>query len=125
MSGKSLRAAVYVRISDDREGQGLGVKRQADDCRKLAERLGWTVVKTYQDNDISAFSGKRRPEYRRLLDDIAAGAIDAVLAWHTDRLHRSPLELEEYIRVCEPRGVPTQTVTAGPVDLSTASGRAI
>ncbi len=33
------RAAIYCRISDDREGLGLGVKRQEEDCLALAERM--------------------------------------------------------------------------------------
>lgn len=119
------RAAIYVRISRDREGGGLGVARQEQDCRELAERHGLTVAQVYSDNDLSAYSGKPRPAYRRILDDIAAARIDAVLAWHTDRLHRSPTELEEYISACEPRGVPTFTVKAGPLDLSTPSGRMV
>jgi site-specific DNA recombinase len=121
------KAAIYVRISEDREsrgGAGLGVKRQEDDCRALASRLGWAVVEPiYQDNDVSAYSGKPRPSYRRLLADLRTGVADAVLCWHTDRLHRSPVELEEYIEVCQPREIPTQTVKAGPLDLATPSGR--
>jgi site-specific DNA recombinase len=119
------RAAIYVRVSDDKTGAGLGVDRQEADCRVLADRLGWTVVEVYRDNDISAYSGKPRPGYRRLLVDLRTGVADAVLCWHTDRLHRSPVELEEYIEVCQPREIPTQTVRAGPLDLATPSGRLI
>lgn len=118
----SARAAVYCRISRDREGAGLGVATQEHDCRELAESLGWPVVAVYTDNDISAYSGKRRPGYQAILAEIRAGNVDAVVAWHTDRLHRSPVELEEYVAACEPRGVKTQTVKAGHLDLSTASG---
>lgn len=116
---------IYVRISDDREGAGLGVKSQTSDCRNLATRLGWDVTEVYVDNDLSAYSGKPRPEYRRLLADLQAGKAAAVLAWHTDRLHRSPTELEEYISICDPRGIVTHTVKAGPLDLSTPSGRMV
>jgi len=118
------RAAIYVRISKDRTGAGLGVERQEADCRELADRLGWEVVAVHTDNDLSAYSGKPRPGYRALLADLRAGTADAVLCWHTDRLHRHPSELEEYIAVCErPPGIPTQTVKAGPVDLLTPSGQ--
>jgi len=58
-----------------------------------------------------------------MLDAIRAGRVDAVIAWHHDRLHRSPVELEEYISACEPRSVPTHCVKAGELDLTTASGR--
>ncbi len=119
------RAAVYVRISEDREGAGLGVERQREDCEALARRLGWQVRHVFVDNDVSAFSGAARPEYRRLLEALQGGDADAVLAWHTDRLHRSPRELEEYLDVCEQRGVITHTVQAGELDLSTPSGRMV
>jgi DNA invertase Pin-like site-specific DNA recombinase len=119
------RAAIYTRISQDREGAGLGVERQEADCRALAERLGWTIVAVHADNDLSAYSGKPRPGYLALLADLRAGAADAVVCWHTDRLHRSPSELEDYIAVCERGGVPTQTVKAGPLDLASPSGRMV
>lgn len=116
-------AAIYCRISRDRVGAGLGVDRQLSDCQELAARLGWTVAAVHTDNDISAYSGKPRPGYKALLDDIEKRRVDAVLAWHNDRLHRSPAELETFIEACERRAVPTHCVKAGALDLSTASGR--
>jgi len=118
-----VRAVIYVRISQDRTGAGLGVDRQREDCEELAKRMGWEVIEVYIDNDISAYSGKPRKDYRRMLADLDAGIATVVMAWHTDRLHRSPLELEEYIDLSERRGVTTQTCQAGRIDLSTPSGR--
>jgi hypothetical protein len=46
------RAALYVRISSDRGGAGLGVARQEEDCRALCARLGWRPVEVYADNDV-------------------------------------------------------------------------
>jgi site-specific DNA recombinase len=119
------RAAIYVRISDDREGAGLGVRRQEEDCRLLAATQAWSVVDVISDNDLSAYSGKPRPGYRRLLDSLRAGHLDAVVVWHADRLHRSPVELEEFIGLCEERGTRVETVRAGRVDFATPSGRMV
>jgi site-specific DNA recombinase len=119
------RAVVYTRMSRDRAGAGLGVDRQRQECLEVADRLGWQIVGHRSDNDLSAYSGKPRPGYRALLDDLEQGRADAVLVWHTDRLHRRPVELEHYIDVCDPRGVITQTVKAGPLDLATPSGRMV
>jgi DNA invertase Pin-like site-specific DNA recombinase len=120
-----VRAVIYVRISQDRSGAHLGVDRQREDCEALAERNGWEVVETYVDNDMSAYSGKPRKDYRRMLADLEDGTATVVIAWHTDRLHRSQTELEEYIDISERRGVTTHTCQAGPLDLATPSGRMV
>ncbi|MBP2582995.1 DNA invertase Pin-like site-specific DNA recombinase [Streptomyces sp. PvR006] len=122
-AGQRTRAVIYVRISQDRTGAGLGVDRQREDCEALAARNGWDVVEVYVDNDISAYSGKRRPGYRQMLSDLSGGSATVVIAWHNDRLHRSPTELEEYIDISDRHGVSTHTVMAGHLDLSTPSGR--
>ena len=114
MQSTPVAAAIYARISSDPEHEQLGVGRQLADCRALAQRKGWQVVGEYVDNDISAWSGKPRPQYRQLVDDIRDGIVGGVLVWHLDRLHRHPKELEEYIEVCEPRGVPT-AASAGSI----------
>jgi DNA invertase Pin-like site-specific DNA recombinase len=125
-SEPSRRGGLYLRISDDREGEGLGVERQRKDCERLARQRGVPIVAPpYIDNGISAYNGKRRPAYERLLADIRAGAIDVVIAWHPDRLTRRPLDLEEFIALVEERGVEVFTVTAGDIDLSTPTGRAV
>lgn len=116
-------AAVYLRISQDREGAGLGVERQRADCLALAERQGWTVAEVYTDNDRSAFNGKPRPGYARLLEDIREGRVDGVLAWHTDRLHRRFRDLEPFVAAVEAAGIPVATCRAGELDVATASGR--
>ncbi|MFG3110568.1 recombinase family protein [Streptomyces tendae] len=117
------RAVIYCRISQDRTGAGLGVDRQREDCEALAERNGWEVVEVYVDNDVSAFSGKKRKDYERMLADLDDGKATVVIVWHTDRLHRSVLELEKYMNLCERRGVFTHTVQAGEIDLASPTGR--
>jgi len=99
------------------------VARQQQDCHALAERHGWRVVGTFTDNDVSAYSGKPRPQYAALMEAVGAGEVDVVVAWDPDRLHRSPAELEDFITVVERGGVDVITVQAGQWDLSTANGR--
>lgn len=117
------RIGIYLRVSQDREGEGETVDRHGKECRAVAKRIAGTVVDTYIDNDTSASSGKPRPQYDRMIGDIVAGRVNVVVAWHNDRLHRRPDELEPYIDVCQPRAVPTHFAQAGPLDLTTASGR--
>ena len=90
-------AAVYARISSDTEGRAMGVARQVEDCRRLAASLGWQVAQEYVDNDLSAYSGKRRPAYEQMLADLTDGLRDAVICYHVDRLTRRPVELEQFV----------------------------
>ena len=120
-----MRAAIYARISDDRAGTGLGVTRQLEDCRALAEREGWTVVGEYVDNDVSAFANKPRPRWQALVGQLEAGTVDVLVAWAADRLYRRVLDLEAIIDLLEASDVRVATVTSGTVDLATPEGRAM
>lgn len=126
---KVIRAVIYVRISNDRRRgsteEGIGVKEQEEQCRELAASLGVQVVAVYSDNDVSAYSGKPRPGYGRMLGFLKMGNADVVLVWHTDRLHRDNTELEEYINLVEPRGIQTHTARTGFIDLNTPTGRMV
>jgi DNA invertase Pin-like site-specific DNA recombinase len=115
-----VRAAAYLRMSVDNP---VGIDRQRDDCTRICHTNGWTLVE-YQDNDKSASTGKRRPGYQRLLADIRDGKVSAVVAWDLDRLHRRPVELEEFMDLADAHRLALATVS-GDVDLSTAQGRLV
>jgi hypothetical protein len=55
--------------------------------------------------------------------ELKAGSLDAVVAWHPDRLHRSPCELEDFIDLVDATGATVAAMQSGECDLSTASGR--
>jgi site-specific DNA recombinase len=119
------KAAIYLRISRDRTGEGLGVDRQREDCLELAATLGWDVAESYVDNDISATSGKPRPAYRKMLSDLESDQAQAIIAWHPDRLYRRAVDLAELVECCKKHNVQVATVNAGNVDLTTPTGRLV
>jgi site-specific DNA recombinase len=125
-SPAARRAAVYVRISKDEADDQLGVKRQERLCRELADRLGWSVVEVFADNNLSAFKrGKRRPAFAGMVEAIEAGDVDAVVAYNFDRLVRDDLRgIEDVIDLLADRDVALEGVRSGEFDLSTAHGRA-
>lgn len=118
----NIPAAIYVRISRDAEETGLGVARQRKDCNVLAKSKGWQVVETFEDNDVSATSGKPRPAYLRMVRDIEAGRIRGIIVWDVDRLTRTPRELEDLIDWADQHGLHLANV-GGEIDLGTPQGR--
>jgi site-specific DNA recombinase len=117
------RAAIYVRISLDSTGEGLGVQRQQEDAEAIIAGRGWTLAGVYTDNSISASDAKKfRPGYAQLLRDYGLGLFDALVVWDLDRLTRQPRQLEDWIDAAEGRGLALVT-TNGDADLTTDGGR--
>ncbi len=135
-------SAIYVRISQARDGSTLGVERQVPPAVELAKAQGWhvpaieqgltvdailesiragrTVEGIYVDNDLSAYSRRKpRLDYQRLLKDIRARHVGAVAAFDVDRITRDMREGEDLIELA-PR---TAFATGESHDLSTPGGR--
>lgn len=82
------RAAIYLRISQDRSGKGDAIERQREDCHAICDYHKWEVVDEYVDHAISAYSGATRPAYDQLFEDFRRGRFDIVVVWKLDRLSR-------------------------------------
>lgn len=108
-------AVGYVRISQDRAGEGLGVERQREAITERAARDGLTITDWYEDNDTSAYA--HRPGFEALLDADA----DVIYVWATDRLYRKFSDLERITDALV--DTPVKTCVSGDIDLSTADGR--
>jgi|GEM_PF-190221 len=119
------RAAVYTRISEDREGREIGVERQMIDSRVLAARRGLEIVGEYSDNDISASTASTtpRPGYDAMIAAVRAGEVDVVVAYSSSRITRRPREWEDLIELNEATGFLIFTAVGGDIDLATAAGR--
>lgn len=132
-----IRAAIYARISLDRNGEALGVERQVESCNLMAQARKWTVAPVpgslkddgtrwpdgvLVDNDLSAYSGVTRPEYERLLKLIVGGQVDAVLVWHMDRMCRRVADLVQFTKLCKDSGVKISSVS-GDFDFSSPMGQ--
>ena len=98
----SKRAAIYVRVSTDRQT----IENQVRELRQIAERRGWQVVEQYSDAGISGSKGRDgRPGLDLMLSDAKRRKFDVVMAWAIDRLGRSLVDLLHTIQELEAAGV--------------------
>jgi site-specific DNA recombinase len=119
-----MRAAVYLRQSQDRDGNGFGVDRQREDVHRLIKSRGWTVAAEFVDNDVSALSRKPRPEFVKMMAGVDAGEFDVIVARHMDRLLRRLAEFESVLERCQRTKTAIVTAADG-VDTSTDGGRLV
>lgn len=123
--GHPRRVAIYCRLSYALDGSLEQVERQEADCRALADRLGWTVAQVYPDNSRSAWQrNRKRPNWDRMLADIEAGKLDAIIVYHGDRLIRQPWDLELLLKLADERHLQLASVS-GTRNLSNEDDRFI
>ncbi|WP_172651090.1 recombinase family protein [Rhodococcus opacus] len=122
-TSQGVRAAIYVRISEDPRGLGQGITRQVEDCEGLAAARGWDVVARYSDNDISALKGKLRPDYDAMMAAAGRGEFDQVVAYGLSRLWRSRQERAAAIDALSDARISVALVRGSDLDLTSAAGR--
>lgn len=125
VSDAALVWDIYARQSAD---DADGIERQIEDCTRAILSRGGTVGQVYIDNDESADSRKKtrkdyRPEFRRLMNDVAEGRCQAFCGQDQDRLMRDVREGEDLIDLVEKTGVRVAFARSGEVDLATVDGR--
>lgn len=118
-----VNAIVYLRISEDRTGQEAGVTRQQEDCERRCRERDWTIVAVESDNDISAAGKRQRPGFEGMLQRIAAGEAQVVVAWALDRLQRNRRDEVRLYELCERKGVTVSLVRGPDLEWQTPTGR--
>lgn len=118
-----MKAALYLRISQDRTGEELGVTRQREACEQLADRRGWQVHRVYVDNDASAAGGKHRPEWEAMMTAVESGDVGVVVGWTIDRTLRTGRDRLRMLEAGKARGITISLVRGSDMDLSTPAGR--
>ena len=79
----SKRAAIYVRVSTDKQE----AENQSLQLREYCKRLNYVVVKEYCD--VMSGVEVRRPAYNEMFDDASKYLFDVLVFWDLSRFSRS------------------------------------
>ena len=107
-----IPAALYARVSSDRQDVDLSVAAQMRALRDYAERNGYSVPREYVDE---AESGRiaDRPQFRRMLDE--AGKPEApfqeILVWKFSRFTRKREHAVAFKSMLRKRGIRVTSIT--------------
>ncbi|MEE8202936.1 MAG: recombinase family protein [Alphaproteobacteria bacterium] len=121
------RCAIYTRKSHEegleQDFNSLDAQRESCEAYILSQKHeGWTCLpEMYDDGGISG-STLERPALKRLLEDIEAGRIDAVVVYKVDRLTRSLGDFAKIVEVFDRWGVSFVSVTQ-QFNTTTSMGR--
>lgn len=106
--GQRRRAVLYGRVSNLTQGEATGrsVDSQLAAGQAWADREGVTVVGVYRDDGISAYSQrKERPDWKKVMAEIALGDVDILWCWEVSRASREREVWAKLIRTCQANDV--------------------
>ena len=107
-----IRAALYARVSSERQDVDLSVSAQLRALREYAEKNGYVVSREYVDE---AESGRaaNRPEFRKMLEDASSpeGPFKEILVWKFSRFTRKREHAVAFKSMLRRRGIRVVSIT--------------
>ena len=124
-----FRCAVYTRKSTEdgleQEFNSLDAQRDAGEAFIASQRSeGWECLPQHYDDGGFTGGNMDRPALQRLMADIEAGRVDAVVVYKVDRLSRSLLDFARIIETFERHHVSFVSVTQ-QFNTATSMGRLV
>ena len=105
-------AALYARVSSDRQDVDLSVAAQMRALRDYAEKNGYVVAREYIDE---AESGRiaDRPQFRRMLDEasLSDSPFQEILVWKFSRFTRKREHAVAFKSMLRKRGIKVTSIT--------------
>ena len=116
VGGQKIRCAIYTRKSSEegleQEFNSLDAQREACEAYVRSQKHeGWSVLPQLYDDPGYSGGTMERPALKRLLADIAAHRIDAVVVYKVDRLTRSLADFAKIVEVFDAHGVSFVSIT--------------
>lgn len=108
------RVAIYARFSSQLQ-KDSSIEDQVRICTERAAREGWQVTEVFSDYAISG-AVRDRPGLNALIDHVAAGKADMVLAEAIDRISRDQEDLAAIHKRIAFHGARILTLSEGAVD---------
>ena len=113
---KPVRCAIYTRKSTaeglEQAFNSLDAQREACTAYVLSQKHeGWTALPHRYDDGGFSGGAMDRPALQRLLEDVRAGRVDAVLVYKVDRLTRALADFARIVAIFEAAQVAFVSVT--------------
>src|SRR5438093_6687869 len=80
------KAAIYTRVSTDKQQEGASLTVQLEACRSYCESHGLIVVEEFRD--VLSGLSPERPQYQKAVELARSKAINKLVVWRLDRLGR-------------------------------------
>jgi DNA invertase Pin-like site-specific DNA recombinase len=111
-----MKVFAYLRVSTKEQLDGGGFDRQLETIRSLCASKGWTVARTFKDQQSGATEFDNRAglqEVLALAGECNALGIDTVVVENASRIARDLIVQELFLTECRKRGIKVVTADTG------------
>ena len=116
----TTKVALYCRVSTSTKDQTT--ENQRLELETYCDRMGYEVVKVYEDEISGAKSREKRPAYSELIKDAFLKKFDIIIGWDVSRFGRSMKEFVHFLSDMDDKGIGVVAVKNG-LDTNSSSGR--
>ena len=116
----TTKVAIYTRVSTSDKNQTT--ENQLRELNSYCDRMGYEVVRVYEDEVSGAKSREKRPAYSKLCTDAFLKKFDLIIGWDVSRFGRSMKEFVHFLSDMDEKGIGVIAVKNG-LDTSSSSGR--
>jgi len=116
----TTKVALYCRVSTSTKDQTT--ENQLRELTDYCDRMGYEVVKVYEDEVSGAKSREKRPAYNQMCKDAFLKKFDTIIGWDVSRFGRSMKEFVSFLSDMDEKGIGVIAVKNG-LDTSSSSGR--
>jgi DNA invertase Pin-like site-specific DNA recombinase len=116
----TAKVALYCRVSTSTKDQTT--ENQLRELNSYCDRMGYEVVKIYEDEVSGAKSREKRPAYSELCKDAFLKKFDIVIGWDVSRFGRSMKEFVSFLSGMDDKGIGVIAVKNG-LETFSSSGR--
>ena len=120
----NFKVDLYIRVSTERQAnEGDSLDEQENELRKFCDYRGYKIHHVFIERGKSG-GNTNRPEYQRLVKDILAKKVNAVVVKKLDRLSRSLLDFESLMKTMQEKEIEFISLKES-FDTTTAIGKAM
>ena len=116
----TTKVALYCRVSTSTKDQTT--ENQLRELNSYCDRMGYEVIKIYEDQISGAKTREKRPAYNQLCKDAFLKKFDLVIAWDVSRFGRSLKEFVSFLADMDDKGIGVVAVKNG-LDTSSSTGK--
>ena len=116
----TTKVALYCRVSTSTKDQTT--ENQLRELTAYCDRMGYEVVKVYEDEVSGAKPRERRPAYNEMCQDAFLRKFDIIIGWDVSRFGRSLKEFVSFLSEMDEKEIGVVAVKNG-LETESSSGR--